>query len=97
MEQHLEQAAVLENIDRNVPSGALLYMLDVNYYRDAQQGVYERAGFIRSNITTRYASSRDFRPSEKEFYVFSQRPPKLEGLGRVTELSRALYNVEAPG
>jgi hypothetical protein len=97
MEQHLEQAAVLENIDRNVPAGALLYMLDVSYYRDAQQGIYERAGLIRGDIITRYASSRDFRPGEKEFFVYSQRPPNLEGLGRVTDLSHALYKVEAAG
>jgi hypothetical protein len=93
MRQHLEQAAVLEQLETAVPAGAALYMLDVNYYGDAQQGVYERAGLLRRD--TRYASSRDFRPPEAVFYVYSRRPAKLEQLGRVTELGLGLYRVDA--
>jgi hypothetical protein len=85
MPLHLDQAAVLDNIDARVPPGATLYMLDVNYYRDAQQGVYERAGLIRPDITTVYASARDFHPEQRIFYVWRAAPPpavaELEDLG----------------
>ncbi len=94
MKLHLEQADILERIDRDVPRGATLYMLDVNYYRDAQQGVFERAGLIRADIATRYVSSRDFEPVESQFYVFSQRPMKLEALGHVTKLEDYLFRIE---
>jgi hypothetical protein len=62
-------AEVLATLDREVPSGATLYMLDVTYYRDARQGVYERAGLIRADIATRYVSSRGFEPAEADCYV----------------------------
>lgn len=93
MELHLEAAARLADIDRHVPPGATLYLLDVNYYGDAQRGVYERAGLIRGDITTVYAPSRDFRPETAEFYVQAQRPMQLEALGAVTELRPGLYHV----
>ncbi|HTF90060.1 MAG TPA: hypothetical protein VK843_16720, partial [Planctomycetota bacterium] len=94
MNQHLDQARVLERIDREVPSGATLYMLDVVYYRDAQQGVFERAGLIRADIRTRYVSSRSFQPEEREFFVYSARPANLEALGHVTRLEDYLFHVE---
>jgi hypothetical protein len=80
-----------------VPAGAALYMLDVVYYRDAQQGVYERDGRIRPDIAVRYASRRDFHPTDRSFYVWCYlgRPPALEELGKVTDLGRALYRVDA--
>lgn len=93
MEQHLAQAAVLDDIEHNVPPGATLYFLDAFYYRDAQQGVFEHAGFIRSDIATHYASSRDFHPAEPEFYVSASRSAALEPLGEVTELAPGLFRV----
>jgi hypothetical protein len=97
MRLHLEQAAVLENIDGAVPSGAVLYMMDVGYYGDAQHGVYERDGLIRADITTRYVSSRDFHPEESAFYVYGSRgrPRVLDGFGKVTELGGSLFRVES--
>ena len=96
MKLHLEQAAVLENIDRQVPPGSVLYMVDVVYYGDAQQQVFERDGRIRADIRTRYVSSRGFQPEEKTFYVygFRGRPRGLEGLGAVTDLGSSLFRVE---
>lgn len=96
MKLHLEQAAVLENIDRQVPPGAVLYMVDVVYYRDAQQGVFERDGLIRADIETRYVSSSSFRPEEKAFYVygFRGRPRVIDGMGKVTDLGTSLFRVE---
>jgi len=93
MPQHLEQAAVLARIDA-LPAGATLYLLDVNYYRDAQHGVYERAGLIRPDITTRYVASRGFAPSEPVFFVLARRAPDLSALGQVVELGPGLYRVE---
>jgi hypothetical protein len=98
MPLHLEQAAVLAHLDAEVPAGATLYFLDVSYYRDAQHGVYERAGLIRPDITTRYAASRDFQPGDATFYAWSASPVlALEHLGRVTDLGRSLVRVERDG
>lgn len=97
MKLHLEQAAVLARINCDVPAGATLYMLDVNYYRDAQQGVFERAGLIRADIATRYSFSQSFSPQEREFYVFSERAIDLSPLGRITQLAEFLFRVERDG
>jgi hypothetical protein len=96
MEQHRDQAAWLRTVDLHVEPGAVLYLLDVNYYRDAQQHVFERDGFIRSDIATRYVSRRDFRPEETAFYVYSfaAPPPPLERFGRVTSLGNRVFRVE---
>jgi len=96
MRLHLDQQAVLDTIDREVPAGALLYMLDVVYYGDAQQGVFERDGRIRADIRVRYVSSRSFEPAEPTFYVYSYpaRRPALDRFGQVTELGNSLYRVE---
>ncbi len=96
MRLHLEQSAVLENIDREVPAGARLYMMDVVYYGDAQQGVFERDGRIRADIRVQYVSSRSFEPAEPPFYVYSYlaRRPPLDRFGKVTELGSSLYRVE---
>jgi hypothetical protein len=93
MPQHLDQAEVLANLDRAVPPGATLYMLDVKYYVDAQQGVYERAGLIRADIATRYASSSGFEPAEADCYVWSPRPQHLESLGEVEDLGQGLVHL----
>jgi hypothetical protein len=97
MKLHLDQQAVLENIDRDVPAGSVLYMMDVVYYGDAQHGVFERDGRIRKDIEVRYVSSRSFEPAEASFYVyeFLPRRPALESLGKVTDLGLSLYRVEA--
>lgn len=96
MPLHLAQARTLEAIDRHVPAGATLYLLDVDYYRDAQQGVFERDGRIRADITTRYASSRDFHPTESSYYLLARRPLSdagLAALGEAEELDGRLYRV----
>ncbi len=97
MKLHLDQEAVLENIEREVPPGSVLYMMDVVYYGDAQHGVFERDGRIRSDIEVRYVSSRSFEPAEPRFYVyeFLPRRPALEPIGKVTDLGFSLYRVEA--
>jgi hypothetical protein len=97
MKLHLDQAEVLENINGHVPPGAVLYMVDVVYYGDAQHEVFERDGLIRPDIRTKYASSRAFQPEEKAFYVYGFRgkPRGLEGLGTVTDLGRSLFRVES--
>jgi hypothetical protein len=99
MRLHVQQADVLANIDREVPAGATLYMMDVVYYGDAQQGVFERAGRIRSDIAIHYVSRRDLHPSEPTFFVWSFFParPPLEPFGRVTDLGQSLYRVEKSG
>jgi len=94
MPQHLAQAEWLAHLDAQVPPSATLYLVDVEYYRDAQHGVYEHAGLIRADVTTRYVSSRDFRPTEPVFYVWSARPLALESLGRVEDVGRSLVRVE---
>jgi hypothetical protein len=71
MEQHRDQAAWLRAIDEQVEPGAALYFLDVVYYRDAQQTVFERDGFLRADLAPRYVSRRDFHPAEERFYVWS--------------------------
>jgi hypothetical protein len=95
MKLHLDQAALLEEIDREVPAGSILYMVDVVYYGDAQQNVFEKDGLIRPDIETRYVSSRSFEPREKSFFVygFRGRPRGLESFGSVTDLGRSLYRV----
>src|SRR5262245_8980694 len=98
MKLHLEQADVLANIEARVPPGSTLYMLDVNYYGDAQRGVYERAGLIRGDVHTVYASSRDFHPGQESFYVWraGSRPLPPE-LGEVEELGLGLGRVHRAG
>jgi hypothetical protein len=97
MQLHLEQEAVLANLDANVPAGAALYLLDVNYYGDAQRGVYERAGLIRADITTHYAPSRGFAPEEPDCYVWCGRPLDLTNLGQTTALGLGLQHVRREG
>jgi len=99
MRLHVQQADVLANIEREVPAGATLYMMDVVYYGDAQQGVFERAGRIRSDIAIHYVSRRDFHPREPSFFVWSffPKPPPLEPFGRVTDLGQSLYRIEKSG
>jgi hypothetical protein len=93
MRLHLEQQEFLGALDAAVPDGARLYLLDVNYYGDAQRGVYERAGLIRAEIHTSYAAARDFAPEEAEFYVYSARPVELGALGEVSDLGHGLWRV----
>jgi hypothetical protein len=97
MPLHLEQADVLAHLDANVPPGATLYLLDVTYYRDAQHGVYEGAGLIRADVTTRYAKSGELAPDEPSFYAWTPAPraPDLSRFGRVTDLGRSLVRVDA--
>ena len=97
MPLHLDQAAILANLDEHVPAGATLYLLDVNYYGDAQRGVYEHAGRIRPDITTTYASSRTFEPPSDDFWVWSARALDLGALGRVTDFGLGLRHVERTG
>lgn len=99
MEQHRDQAAWLATIDREVEPGGTLYLLDVGYYRDAQHHVFERDRFIRDDIATRYASRRDWQPSERRFWVWSYGAPPLEALqalGTVTPLGQRLFRIDAP-
>jgi hypothetical protein len=93
---HLQQAAVLAHLDAEVPRGASLYFLDVDYYRDAQHGVYERAGLLRSDIDARYVSSRGFEPPEGELFLWSAGPPRLSSARILTDLGLGLYRC-APG
>ncbi len=71
-------------------------MLDVNYYGDAQHGVFERAGSIRPDVQTRYAPSRGFAPEEPAYFV--QGTPRhaelLAKLGKVPDLGLGLFRVE---
>jgi hypothetical protein len=98
MEQHRDQAAWLRAIDQNAEPGAVLYMLDVVYYRDAQQQVFERDGFLRPDLVIRYVSRRDFHPTESRFYVYSfpATSPPLSPFGQVTELGPHVFRVDAP-
>jgi len=90
---HLAQKAWIDNLNAKVEPGGTVYMLDFNYYGDAQQGVFERAGSIRADVHTRYAASRGFAPEEKTFYV--QGPLRDSGLpGKVTDLGLGLCRVE---
>jgi 4-amino-4-deoxy-L-arabinose transferase-like glycosyltransferase len=98
MEQHLEQAALLDHIDAKLPPGSTLYLLDADYYGDAQHGVFERAGLIRGDIATRYASARGFAPAEEHFYAWPARRMPA-GIGLVEDLGLGLASVvrAAPG
>lgn len=93
---HLRQKAWLDNLNEKVERDGLVYMLDVNYYGDAQQGVFERAGSIRADIRTRYAASRGFAPQEPSFYVQGplRDPQLLAQLGKSSDLGLGLYRVE---
>src|SRR5262249_7758122 len=52
-----------------LPHGAVVYLLDFAYCGDAQHGVYERAGLIRSDLAIRYAKHRAFLPDPAHFYA----------------------------
>jgi hypothetical protein len=100
MEQHRDQAAWLDAANREVEPNGVLYMLDVVYYRDAQQHVFERDGFLRHDLVTRYASRRDFKPTEARCWVWSYSPlqaEKLAPLGHVTSLGNRLFRIERDG
>ncbi len=93
---HLKQKAWIDNLNEHVPPGGLVYMLDVNYYGDAQQGVFERAGSIRGDIQTRYVTSNGFAPQEPDFFVQGRPrdPELLAHLGKVSDLGLGLYRVD---
>ena len=96
MALHLEQAAVLDRINTAVPPNGTIYMLDVNYYGDAERNVFERAGLIRSDISTRYVTRRTFQPDQGTSFVwaFSKRPPAVPGGGIVTSLGDNIYRLD---
>ncbi len=94
MSLHPEQKAVLANIDAQVPVGAALYLLDVNYYGGAQRGVYERAGLIRGDVTMHHARSRGFAAAEPNCCVWSARPVDFASLGRITGLGHGLQRLQ---
>ncbi len=96
MPLHRVRAAELERIDAEVEPNAKLYLVDCRYYDDAMQHVYERAGFIRSDIQTEYVGARDMHPEEPRFYawVFYADPRSLERFGTMTELGPKLYRVD---
>lgn len=96
LSQHRRQAALLRQINDNVEPGGVLYLMDVNYYGDAQHGVYERAGLIRADIQTRYVRARDFAPQEDAYYVLLSfhRPSNLQRYGTAVSLGRGLFRVE---
>jgi hypothetical protein len=96
MALHLEQAAVLDRINAAVPPNGTIYMLDVNYYGDAERNVFERAGLIRSDISTRYVTRRTFQPDQGTSFVwaFSKRPPAVPGGGTVTSLGDNIYRLD---
>ena len=97
MEQHRDQAAWLATLNENAERGARVYLLDVDYYRDAQRTVFERDGFLRPDLRTAYAGRRELRPEEATFYVWSYGapPPPLERYGRVTPLGNRVFRVES--
>ncbi len=96
MAQHLEQAAVLDRINAAVPPNGTIYMLDVNYYGDAERNVFERAGLIRGDISTRYVTRRTFQPGAGTSFVwaFSKRPPAVPAGGTVTNLGDNIYRLD---
>jgi hypothetical protein len=98
MEQHRDQAAWLATLNERAEPGARVYLLDVDYYRDAQRTVFERDGFLRPDLRTTYVSRRELRPEEPAFYVWSygSPPPPLERYGRVTPLGNRVFRVESP-
>jgi hypothetical protein len=96
MPLHREQRGWLDGFNAALPSGAVVYMLGFGYYVDAQHGVYERAGLIRGDVTTVYASRRGLQPKEAEFFVcFGGRPDVawLQSLGGVETLRPDLFEV----
>lgn len=97
MEQHRDQAAWLATLNENTERGASVYLLDVDYYRDAQRTVFERDGFLRPDLRTAYVGRRALRPEEATFYVWSYGapPPPLERYGRVTPLGNRVFRVES--
>jgi hypothetical protein len=96
MAQHLEQAAVLDRINAAVPPHGTIYMLDVNYYGDAERNVFERAGLIRSDISSRYVSRSTFQPDTGTSFIwaFSKRPPAAPPGSTVTNLGDSIYRLD---
>ncbi len=96
MPLHLAEQDQLAHVNRVVPEGAPLYLLDFAYYGDAQHGVFERAGLLRGDLLIRYAHSRSFEPAEADCHVWywRVRPQDLERLGRVTELERNVVRIQ---
>ena len=96
MEQHRDQAEWLRTIDQNAEPGATVYMVDVVYYRDAQQQVFERDGFLRRDLAIHYVRRRELQPNESHFFVWSflPTPPDLTPFGRVTDLGNRVFRVD---
>ncbi|HYB70142.1 MAG TPA: hypothetical protein VEH80_05715 [Candidatus Bathyarchaeia archaeon] len=106
---HREQRQWLDELDRALPAGAVVYMVGFSYYGDAQWGVYEQSGKIRPDLTTRYVRQlSDLTPAEREFFVCfwqgvgpGSAPPVdrtvLERLGHVDALGPRLFRVRRAG
>ncbi|MCE9594234.1 MAG: hypothetical protein K8S98_08570 [Planctomycetes bacterium] len=95
MPLHLEAADLLAHLNARVPPNSTLYWLDVNYYRDAQQGVYERAGLLRADITTHYVSSRGFEPNEASFCFWRASPRSMPTqFASAEDLGLGLFRVD---
>lgn len=93
MPLHLQQAKVLDHINAEIPPEDTLYFLDVNYYGDAQHGVYERAGLLRGGIATKYLTAREFAAAGGDSWVWSARPPVLPSPSTVRDFGLGLYHV----
>lgn len=96
MLQHLQLDYQFRNLNAKVKPGGVVYILDVTYYRDAFQGVFERAGRIRPDIETRYVSREELAPKGGPYYVmgFQGNPSELASLGKVSSLGVGLLRVE---
>jgi hypothetical protein len=94
MPLHLRAADLLAHVNESVAPRSVLYWLDVHYYRDAQHGVYERAGLVRADIESRYVSSREFHPTEPSFFFWCASPRSIPPeLASAEDLGFGLYRV----
>ena len=86
----------VDRINTAVPPNGTIYMLDVNYYGDAERHVFEKDGLIRPDIATSYVTRRTFQPGAGTSFVwaFSKRPPAAPAGTVVTDLGESIYRVE---
>lgn len=84
--QHTERREWLQRLNTAAPPGSIVYLIDFDYYGDAQHGVYERAGQIRRDIITRYVARRALQPTEPTFFACFGRQPDRAGLAKFGEV-----------
>lgn len=101
MGEHLRMGAALAKICKTVPAGGtLVFAADYYYASDASHHIYERDGFLRSDVTVEYVTRyHDVTTQADDYWLYrgllvrGRNPIELPGAVSVQSLGSDLFHV----